>query len=139
MMNSEGALREVPTDRIMKRFDDVDQKMQTVLDTIKTISGVLEDLQRGTKDTESMNAIIERVTDAVMAFHAHREEDHPCFGETNVEQRHAYDVSRGVSHRARLHENIRVGACIEERARKKFKRDSRMLRVASQESCSGRT
>jgi len=121
----------------MKRFDDVDQKMQTVLDTIKTISGVLEDIQRGQKDPESMNAIIERVSNAVMTFHAqrHGEEDHHCFGETHVEHQEPKDDVP----REEMNKKQRVGTYIKERERKKFKRDSRMLRVASQESCSSRT
>ena len=115
---------DVPTDAILKKFDDVDQKMQTVLDTIKTISEVLDDIKRGQKDTESMNAIIERVSHAVMAFQAHRASDQDCFGETNVENIPLEKQKRGV--------------LLKERVRKKFRLENTMLHVSSQESCSSR-
>ena len=112
------------SDAILKRFDDVDQKMQTVLDTIKTISEVLDDIKRGRKDTESMNAIIEKVSHAVMAFQAHRGSDQDCFGETNVETIPLEKKKREVF--------------LEERVRKKFKLENTTFHVSSQESCSSR-
>lgn len=115
---------DIPADAILKRFDDVDQKMQTVLDTIKTISEVLDDIKRGRKDTESMNTIIERVSHAVLAFQAHRASNQDCFGETNVEHIPLEKQKREVF--------------LKDRVRKKFKLDNTMLHVSSQESCSSR-
>ena len=129
-----GGSKELQTDQIMKRLDDVDQKMQVILNTIKTISAVLEDINRGKKDAESMNAIIDRVSNAVMAFHAHRtaEDGHHCFGETDLKDQRP----RGTRKISR--EEVQRDVYIKERTRKKFKHDGNMLRVSSQESCSSR-
>lgn len=119
-------------DVIAKRFDDVDQQMQRALDHIKQISVVLDEMKDGQKDMMGMDTIIERVSDAVLAFHAakaHNKQDDGdgCFGETGARKRcdPNADDSDTLKH-----------VVLKERMRKKCKKETVMFHASSQESCS---
>lgn len=141
-----GMYTDVPAD-MGKRLDDLEKQLQMVLHNIKTICTFVEDFQDAGKGCILVDTIVDKVSHAILSLtsgkmdtgvapkkHAHitgtpphASDDLGFVGETCV----AVEMQDREQHMKECRD-----AVLEERAKKKLRKDTSKGHVPSQESCS---